>query len=1646
MAASANDPSPTPMDESSLGSEDKIELQAFLERQSWIEEKIKLLEQMPPIEVFVGLEQLLNSSAPVNGLPSREELQAWLSEHDKISIETEQFDKGDMIRLKKFAKAKSNQNLSPEDTDLIEVTLTTLLALDKLFHLLRVRSDNLDLLGLRLSWEEQRLRAWKEREKILADLDTFIKTRARWSPASYDNLQSADGPSQSTSTNAPSPSNMLASSTSLSPLSRSVRFRHTEAMSREAASFASRVVLLKKEVIFPAGKVLDKMIENSRQAVPDAIMDEQDKLENNGEAMNGLGKFALGVAMQWKAADEIYCELKNDQVTAQSLFDEIQNAKEHHPTSKLSEAFTSRSAALSSRLSGIGDPSVSRTFPRPLYPSFPDQQAANLTVTSLLSSELATTLKQSRVAASAAKAYQAGYLAVKQCETLSSEMTQLSTRLGDITTRLTTGTSAEDGDGSPPDLSSSDCLDSLRHGAYLALLPTLSVELEQADSASQRALKDCRITLLELANTVVDPAFKSDIAATMDQLEEKRGIAAGVKKEMVVKVERLREARKVWGAIGDGGRSLEGIRREVTNAMDRHRWRSQRGRDGSPLTPESPEPSRTPITITPSAILQQLEEHMKQTASTISTPLAALAPTIPETLSDSLTKHADDLASQVRSLRSMVTLWEGIQRQAGVMREVMDETHDIEDRVDNVRARLEAAKHDVLNGNGDEGEREDEGASEGEDALKREVDGLRDQIKIFTDRLSSRVPFVAPFPEFRFPTSAPSSRTVSGQFTTERTGSSDALPFSLHSLDQAVRGDADACSLSLAGGVDVLDRKLAHLRLAKLSRQVDAKAQDVLDKLRFVEQEFGDRKAAFDNGSLVLGSSTNPFAESSAGRVEELAAFRLDLDKFWSDHGAHIGSLQSIVQEALATLQSAPGAQDSSIHESLLLPRTRAVENLALRIDAIAQQVRALVSSISEAENRERARLDAEERDRMSAADKARFQAEERARMDAEKRATTAEEKIRLDAEEKARLELERELWESEQAKIVKDAEQSIPEVPPTPPRHGRYRSQDVTALRVRVASLRSQLRAIGINALARPGMVASSSNSMSALSLPNQQEFGQVKLEFGIVVEGYNELPSEVADTSVNTELKSLKYEIEASRPLLQRIQELAKFTAKAGSCDLALSDLLEHIDSYPEAPSTVNFSHMAELSQPPEEQLSARVKFCNSMIDEMKALSEVVSDDTRIIAERTRIEQTWIELFEMSQERISAPLSSRPSGQRQPSTPATRPAAPSRNSTRGRGYDSLSRGKPGAQGNVTPDRPRPSGSNPDLSARSSSRYSNRSVSGPTASTPASSLYASTYSSRQRTNSITSANSPSVTSSARKQLHPPVSTPRIRNQTGLNRSRRSASPALSEASSFSATSTPVRPGPSWTRPPRPSFGSASRTKSKDKDEPVVRKPYVPDTKNQLDVAIGKVVNELPVHVDINVEPIPVGWQDQSGKYWIGDSDPKLCFCRILRSQTVMVRVGGGWVELSKFIKDHFAHLFRIMPPGSPPNVNASREERWISSSTLLETPEPPTITATPSADEPPYRPPSTPEPKNRPQGGRSSHLSPHSLSPTVPFLLPRSPVSPLAPLQFIRRADVAELTRPSSPLAGRSAQRTARLSPAPPIRNGPPRSPSWRP
>ena len=65
-----------------------------------------MLEQMPPVEVFAGLDAVRSSSEILEELPSREQLKQWIVEHDKIEKETEIFDSGELKKLKKFTKGE----------------------------------------------------------------------------------------------------------------------------------------------------------------------------------------------------------------------------------------------------------------------------------------------------------------------------------------------------------------------------------------------------------------------------------------------------------------------------------------------------------------------------------------------------------------------------------------------------------------------------------------------------------------------------------------------------------------------------------------------------------------------------------------------------------------------------------------------------------------------------------------------------------------------------------------------------------------------------------------------------------------------------------------------------------------------------------------------------------------------------------------------------------------------------------------------------------------------------------------------------------------------------------------------------------------------------------------------------------------------------------------------------------------------------------------------------------------------------------------------------------------------------------------------------------------------------------------------------
>ncbi|CAA7260213.1 unnamed protein product [Cyclocybe aegerita] len=1838
-ASSESSEGPPAGEEQALESHEVIELQTFSERKAWIEEKIKFLEALPPIEVFVGLNAIRVSAEEVPGLPSRAELLQWVAEHDAIEKETEIFDTGELKKLRQLTKAATQRNLSPEDTDVIELTLTTIYALDKLLHLLRDRSDHLEMMSIRLTWEENRQSGWKERRQIISDLHTFSVNRARWNSSIYDLSKGEESAGLTRRGSIASQASASSDNAVTSPaFSRSARFKLAELLSRDAAQFSGRVTALKHGTVTAAGKALDKLIDHSRRPVPEELLDEQDRFEEKCiNELETIGKFTMSLVMQWRKADEIYVETMKDHVTASNLLEEIETAMLYHPTARQSTFFMSRIDTILKRLAVRGDPaSPVSLFPRPEHPLFPDQKTSNDELVKTLSADLAAAHQLARKVERVAKEYKIRYEAVKRVETLLVSVQELSTTLTSINKKFTDGTVNGDEDGSPPDLVSERSLEPTSHSLYLALLPALLEETALAVAEADKLLGISPSALLGLDLPGVDHEFKENAAATVQKLDALVKYTTTARDAVTQKVACLRESKKIASNITSTLETLASIRSEIMSSMERARWHQESiGSNGAPPTPESPASGLSSSNLLEADFEAQLGAVSSRIKNDINGPLVKLCSMLEPSMQNRLRQKASVLQGGLDSSYQMLALLGSMKGQSSAMSSVRDDFHRLLVRMEDSKIRINTAIEDLL--------ASEPGAGtlvNGSTKIdSEELNAIQQEVSSFVDGLPSQVPFVARTTALKSPLSPSHFRTksVDSEIGPE-------APFDLASLDASVRADSNSYAMRLNGGLHNLLLSKAHFDLAMTAMEADNLLSLTAIETNAVVQELSEHKVSFSQ-AVRRASETTTNLRGILARLEATQSKRLQIAR-------SLSPIRDLLRHMDANSQALP----ASIRDNLYLSRSRLTNDAELQLKTWHDETEIFKNEISLAiadeckyqeelrvaeekrKQEEEARLAAEEAERLrlehkriknqerqrlleeklaeehrlelerqriaaelaekerlereaAEAERLRLEEEQRrlevarlqaelqrqAKEDAEKarqeqerlemleRLSLAEARLqeerqihaeneriaselarkqqlemeelarrqaemerleqeRLRQEELTRLRLEQERLEQEEREereleerrqreqeesermarearekereeqemreqrekemkqmtekearekeefVKAKAEQERKEAEARALREQEARqrqlkdrerqqeqvqnlgedvfgvqasvsrvplSEEMKKLQAEILALRKRLRSICINETLRP--------TKSSTDLPTAKEQEEMTRSLSIVSTNTQKLPVNVEDLNLNAELHSLRTEVKESFGLLKELQKLVDFQKAIQDCDAALSDLLEHIDSYPAIPlGVLSSTHTSSPTALPEEQMAARVRFTGDLVEAVGLKLMAVSNDRRAISEHSRVQQTWSELHEMATDRIGGKKSrppsvlSRNSSGRNSSASTNASAANGANTHEARkvgSYSHLSvssvpspaRGKMLAPP-LKPDPRRSASGSSNTGSRSASRMStstNRSVSG-----PLSSLHGSTFASRQRTTSLSNSTSTDHLRppSARRPSLTPSS--RFRLDSG---SKRSSSPTMSERSTLSNSRSGIASRTSinsstWSRAPRDSFSSILprvMTPQNRKTSNPPRKKYVADPKSKLDVAVGDVVNQLPV--GINVEGITESWRDQSGKYWIGNQDPKLCFCRILRSQTVMVRVGGGWQELSKFIKSHFAESFRIAPE-SPPRLG---EEKWISSATLLGVQE--------SGSSPPA-PPRTPEP-TVPFVPTFSFMSPGGLSPQS-LKSGSSPSakgsSPLTPLQFIRRAEPdLSLLRPPTP-----SKTPARSH----LSNTPTRAPAWRP
>jgi hypothetical protein len=320
-------------------------------------------------------------------------------------------------------------------------------------------------------------------------------------------------------------------------------------------------------------------------------------------------------------------------------------------------------------------------------------------------------------------------------------------------------------------------------------------------------------------------------------------------------------------------------------------------------------------------------------------------------------------------------------------------------------------------------------------------------------------------------------------------------------------------------------------------------------------------------------------------------------------------------------------------------------------------------------------------------------------------------------------------------------------------------RSEEAQRLQIQIAELRARLRSLSLYKWAHP-----SPDSTHASILPSTNLIVDLQSSFTEIESTAQSFPPTVADdVSVDSELRSLHFELDRSKDLLERCRTLATTAGKVSECDAALSDLLEHIDSYPGEPFETSSSHIPNPEHTQQEKLAARLTFTQELLGSLDTLIKSTQDDPRLLSERERLGQTWHELQEMTADRL-AERASRPATDSEPGGPSGRGSSASVASTsessgalsktvtrppskKPRGVLGVHRQPSSLAMPPSPTPPakqRPTQTE-KLTRRTPSTSSSRSVSGPLVSSN-SNILAPTFASRQRTTSTSSVGDNSIT------------------------------------------------------------------------------------------------------------------------------------------------------------------------------------------------------------------------------------------------------------------------------------------------------------
>jgi hypothetical protein len=784
-----------------------------------------------------------------------------------------------------ITEAASQKNLSPADTDLIEIALTTLFSLDTLRQLLRDRSEVLQLLDRRLEWEEMLGNVEAERAFILAEVPKFI-VKARWvrplEPVvrphhhhHHHHQRHAPGsPTQSQSTTA----------TTSSAMSRMMR---SEILALDLAKLTPRLNNLVHSALPKCAKALDALIDCSPTPVPDAWLDRQDALEANLRLeTEGLTTFLAELVRQWRRADEFHHSTKSIRDEATSLHRDVEEALLKLPERARAGSFRETVGSLRTRSTKLRKAIMVET-PRPIHARVADQSTVNGEVVAALLAALDDANKALELVAAASDTYSFASEALERAMSVQVEAQTCLDRLAYLASEL---------DGFLVVLEDERCLapddeEPARRRKGEEARAEVESKAVEADAIMKRASE----SLVELQKARVDPNVRRDLKDVIQGLSDSLSKALDAAKRRRKAEETCDVARAYANKVQQVHAELSALAQLVEQEVVAARWSPSSSND---------QKGKGKARDWSDEVVGRIGDVSKTVeASLASQLLDGLAPR----LRGHLEFEADNVRADVQAVDQRVGFLLRLRRQTIALDDIEQEAAQLQSGVVQLSQELRSQALKGLFAY--------EEASGSQSQI--EEDAIR-----FIESLPSRVPLVS--------TQSLPARKVSEQSRAHRRVSS-------RRVSQSVLGGQSTTSNGVASdepeSLDRTARNVANSNAAALSGALDD-LQVARRELEWARKIYGF-DGVLDEHEAALSALNADFRDFIAGEKEELRL--TDLHVVASERVAAL----SRTRVELDTLKLEVSADDG--------PSARLFREREARLTTIEETAKALVRDVENA-------------------------------------------------------------------------------------------------------------------------------------------------------------------------------------------------------------------------------------------------------------------------------------------------------------------------------------------------------------------------------------------------------------------------------------------------------------------------------------------------------------------------------------------------------------------------------------------------------------------------------------------------------------------------------------------------------------------------